>query len=211
MLKINNLKIKSVLAAFAFGLVLTLSVFLNSSVQVTGADASSAAAGSADDPIVTLSYINKVFKPQIEQSLEKIAEQKATQIINEKLKDFKPSVTAETPPAVSAEPPVYNYNTYIMSEGASASYVVLELTKGQKLRVQSGSLELILRPGGTAVVVSDSKTQGIADLTTGDELLNGKSLPINHSLLIPRNDGRGISVTSVIAYVMVRGDYEIFE
>jgi len=205
MLKNNDFKLKFIIMSFAFCMVLILSVFLNSSV--TGADqTANAAAGSADDPLVTLSYINKVFKPQIEQ------------FVADKLKDFKPAAPAatttttptpvETKPAPT-EPPVQN--TYIMSAEASVSYVVVELTKGQKLGVKSGSLELILRPGGTAAVISQFKTQGIADLTTGDELLNGKSLPINHSLLIPRADGRGISITSVIAYVMVRGDYEIFD
>ncbi|MCL1858854.1 MAG: hypothetical protein FWF92_06435 [Oscillospiraceae bacterium] len=200
MLRNNNLKFKLILVSLAFCLVLILSVFLGSSV--TGADQpANAAAGSADDPIVTLSYINKVFKPQIEQ------------LISDKLKDFKPaastSTSASTPAPATTEPTIQN--TYIMSDAASSSYIVLELTKGQKLRVKSGSLEIILRPGGVATVISDYKSQGIADLTTGDELLNGKSLPINHALLIPRADGRGISITSVIAYIMVRGDYEIFE
>jgi len=196
MLKNNDLKFKIILVSLAFCLVLVLSVFLSSSV--TGADqasASTAAAGSADDPIVTLSYINQKFKPQIEQSVEKL--------ISDKLKNFTPAASAP------ASPPIQN--TYVLSPEASSAYVVVELTKGQKLRVKSGTLELILRPGGSATVISDYKSQGIADLTSGDELLNGKSLPVNHSLLIPRADGRGISVTSVIAYVLIRGDYEIFE
>jgi len=201
MLKNNNFKFKIVLVFFAFCLAMVLSVVMSASV--TGADQPTGAAGSAEDPLVTLSYINKVFKPQIEQALEKIAEQKATQIVTEKLKNFTPAA-----PAPAAAPV---QNTYIMSAEASSGYVVLELTKGQKLRVKSGSLELILRPGGKAAVISEYKTQGIADLTTGEELLNDKNVPVNHSLLIPKADGRGISVTSVIAYVMIRGDYEIFE
>jgi len=193
MLKNNDLKFKFLLVTFAFALVLILSIFMSSSV--IGADQANAAAGSADDPIISLSYITKVFKPQIEQLID--------QKVADKLKDYQP--------ANNSTPSTIVQNTYVMSEGASVSYVVLELTKGQKLRVKSGSLEFILRPGGSAVVVSDSKIQGIADLTTGDELYDGNSLPINHSLLIPRADSRAISVTSVIAYIMVRGDYEIFE
>ncbi|MCL1792462.1 MAG: hypothetical protein FWG34_01190 [Oscillospiraceae bacterium] len=189
--------------SLALSLVLALPIFLGPSIPVSGAE-SNAAAGSADDPLVTLSYINKVFKPQIEESILKAAEQKAAQTVAEKLKDFNPGAATNSPSPTPIQ------NTYIMSDGASSSYVTLELTKGQKLRVKEGSLELVLRPGSGAVVISNFQTQGIADLTTGEELLNGKSLPINHSLLIPRNDGRGISVTSVIAYVMVRGDYEIY-
>ena len=188
-------KFKLFAASLALCLILALPVFLGSSALVSGAE-TGAAAGSADDPLVTLSYINKVFKPQIEESILKSAEK----TLAEKLKDFTPSANSSAPVQ----------NTYILSDGASSSYMVLELTKGQKLRVREGTLEFILRPGSGAVVISNFQTQGIADLTTGEELLNGRSLPINHSLLIPRNDGRGISVTSVIAYVMVRGDYEIY-
>ncbi|MCL2815639.1 MAG: hypothetical protein FWD23_13660 [Oscillospiraceae bacterium] len=190
--------------ALAVCLILALPAFLGPSASslVSGAELG-AAAGSADDPLVTLSYINKVFKPQLEDSVLKVVE--------EKLKSFTPPA-ASSPPAASnppaSSPPAQNI--YIMSDGASSSYVVLELTKGQRLRVREGCLEFILRPGSGAVVISNFKTQGIADLTTGEELLNGAGLPINHSLLIPRNDGRGISVTSVVAYVMVRGDYEIY-
>jgi len=196
------LKFKLFSAALVFCLVLALPLFFSSSIPVSGAEAS---AGSADDPLVTLSYINKVFKPQIEQ------------LIAEKLKDFNPGANSapSTPstPSVTSPPSAPSTGSgpaIQMPAGASVSYVTLELTKGQKLRSKEGSLELILRPGSGAVVISKFQTQGIADLTTGDELLNGKSLPINHMLLIPRNDGRGISVTSVIAYVMVRGDYEIY-
>jgi len=191
-LKNNNiLKFRIILVSLAFGMVLLLSVFLGPAGSVTGADQSAnAAGGSADDPFITLSYIDKIFKPAIEE------------IIDNKLKNLRPAASSSDTPPVQ--------NTYIMSENASVAYVALELTKGQKLRAKSGSLELILR-SGTATVVSQFQTQGLADMTSGDELLNAKNVPANHYLLIPRADGRGISVTSAIAYVMARGDYEIYE
>ncbi|MCL2158224.1 MAG: hypothetical protein FWH48_07380 [Oscillospiraceae bacterium] len=161
-----NIKFKMVAASFVLCLILALPLFWESSLAASGA---TAAAGSADDPLVTLSYINKVLKPSLEELISKS-----------------------------------NAST------SSSSYVVLELSKGKKLRVKEGTLELVVRPGGAAVVISEDSAQGIADLTTGEELLNGQSLPINHSLLIPRNDGRGIAITSAVAYVMVRGDYEIY-
>jgi len=176
MSKNNDFKMKSVLIALAFGFALTLSVLLN--LSVSGAE-TNAAAGSADDPLLTLSYLTKVYTPQLSQTIDKA--------IADRLKEVN-----------------------VASGNASSAYIVLELTKGQKLRAKSGALELIMRPGGTASVVSEYKTQGIADLTIGDELLNGKNLPVNHSLLIPRADERGILITSVNAYVLVRGDYEIY-
>ena len=222
MIKNNDLKLKLALMALAFCFALTLSVLLNLSVGASAAASSTAAAGSADDPLVTLGYINKVFTPQLSQTIDKAIADKLKSV-NDKLNTLSATVASLSSSASSSPsgssgssgqkenqpPPVQNI--YVMPDAASTSYVALELTKGQKLRVKEGTLELILRPGGTAVVISDYKTQGIADLTTGNELLDGKSLPINHSLFIPRADGRGIKITSVIAYVMVRGDYEIFE
>jgi len=89
------------------------------------------------------------------------------------------------------------------------SYVVVELRAGQTLLAAGGSLEVIVRPGSAATIVAPSATQGAADITTGDELFHGNTAPINHQLLIPRADGRGIRITSDVAYVMVRGEYTI--
>jgi len=91
---------------------------------------------------------------------------------------------------------------------ASNIYQVVELTYGKKILAKN-SLELILRPGGSAIVVSPVATQGISDLTSGTELLNNTNLSENHSCLIPRGDGRGILITSEKAYIMIRGEYEI--
>ena len=41
------------------------------------------------------------------------------------------------------------------------------------------------------------------------ELLGGTEVPVNAYCLVPRGDGRGIVCTSEVAYVMVRGKYEI--
>jgi len=92
---------------------------------------------------------------------------------------------------------------------SDTSYVVEELRYGQTVTAKSGSIEIIVRPGTTASCVSPFSEQGLADLTAGNEILNGKDLPINHTLLVPRSDGRGIRITSSTAFIMVRGDYEI--
>ena len=191
MSKNKILKIKTAAAALVFCMILLLPLFINSSGSINAAQSTAAAsAGSADDPLVTLSYITKALKPaedKIKALEDKIAELE-NMLINQ---------------------PAANQNTYIMSEGASSSYMNLELAKGQKLRAKSGSLEIVFR-SGTASVVSEYQTQGIADITAGAELLNGADVPVNHYLIVPRSDGRGIEITSLIAYVMARGDYEIY-
>lgn len=91
----------------------------------------------------------------------------------------------------------------------SVGYEVLELTFGQTLTSNEGTVELILRPGSSAQVVSDSEQNGLSDISAMCEVLNGEEIGVNHALIIPRNDGRGITITSEKAYVLVRGDYKI--
>ena len=38
---------------------------------------------------------------------------------------------------------------------------------------------------------------------------DGESITINHMMLIPRGDGRGILITSANAFIMIRGEYAI--
>jgi len=191
MLKNNNLKIKITLVSFAFCLVLILTLFINSSMSIrVNADQppAVASAGSADDPLVTLSYINKIYTPTLSKAIDTA--------IAAALVSYRPQ---------QAQPLI------AQNSAGSAGLVILELTKGQKIRAKSSPIEISLRPGGTAMVISDYQTQGIADWTTGDELLNGAAVPINHQLIIPRPDSRSIIITSLVANVIVRGDYEIFE
>lgn len=138
--------------------------------------------GTASDPLITLSYLQNVAVPQLESSiLAKIAAGTVSQQSNN--------------PAAA--------------QTSGGSYIVLELSRGQTVVSKTGSLEIIARPGTVASVTSPFGDQGLADLTDGTELLGGQNVPLNHILLVPRNDGRGITVVSLKAYVMVRGDYEI--
>jgi DNA repair exonuclease SbcCD ATPase subunit len=76
---------------------------------------------------------------------------------------------------------------------------------------------LILRTG-SAVAVSPytqaGTIQGLNDTTNGTDICNGETIPLYHSIMIPRggNDGRGVTVTSLDgAYFLLGGDYTIVE
>ena len=70
--------------------------------------------------------------------------------------------------------------------------------------------EFIVRPGSNVCAVSPFPSQGIADITNGIEVLDGEKISINAYCLIPRGaDGRGMTVVSEKAYIMIRGDYTI--
>lgn len=92
-----------------------------------------------------------------------------------------------------------------VSQGDAAIFRVVEVPAGSKLIGDAGT-EMILR-GGKATAL-DNGVDGISDLTAGKDLKSGISVIANHLLLIPKEDGRGISC-STKSWVMVKGDYTI--
>lgn len=85
------------------------------------------------------------------------------------------------------------------------SFKVVNLKQGQTLIGEQGC-ELILRMGGAKIIATEKG--GLADVTSGIDLANGESMPSNHHLIIPVNDGRGIKANNAVI-VLVKGDYEI--
>ncbi len=78
---------------------------------------------------------------------------------------------------------------------------VAEMKTGQVLTGRAGSEILVRR--GQAVVV-DTSGNGIPDVTAGQDLKAGNKISLNHLLLIPREDGRGIKALDSVV-VMYRG------
>ena len=163
---------KAVLAGISAALVF--------SSPASADSAGSASVDTGEDPLVTLSYIDEVLKPQLKAEIMK----EVAALIDQ------------------------SYTLPASSEG----FEVVHLYLGQTLTASS-SLEFILRAGEcNAVVYLDvniSNGVGLSDLTAGSEITNGQRVTKNHYIIIPRADGRGISITSAEAYVMVRGEYEV--
>ena len=107
---------------------------------------------------------------------------------------------ADTTPGSEADPLVSK--SYV---DGKTSYVPLQLQPGQSLIGDEGT-EIILRSGeGTAI---DNGANGVSDISGGRDLMSGMKVELNHLLLIPRGDGRGIKVTTE-AWVLIRGSYTI--
>ncbi|MBE7011182.1 MAG: hypothetical protein E7415_00745 [Ruminococcaceae bacterium] len=90
-------------------------------------------------------------------------------------------------------------------EHNSERFEVVSLTAGQKLMCENGT-ELILRMGSATVIATEKG--GLADTTAGVDLANGTAMPSNHLLIVPVNDGRGITANNDVL-VMVKGAYTI--
>jgi hypothetical protein len=88
---------------------------------------------------------------------------------------------------------------------AGGIFVPLEVAAGKRIIGGAGT-EIILRSGEAAAIGNESN--GISDLTEGLDLQTGAAVSRNHLLLVPRDDGRGLSATSDV-WLMVRGPYTI--
>ncbi|ADL08443.1 hypothetical protein [Thermosediminibacter oceani] len=117
--------------------------------------------GSESDPLVTKSYVDKLFS-NIQQSI--------------------------------------NSGT-----GGSVSPEIVNLSPGQQLVGDMGT-EIILRSGQAVIV--DGAGGGLADVTAGKDIKKDEIVPANHLLIVPRDDGRGITAKSNVV-VMVRGNFTV--
>lgn len=144
------------------GIVAVLSVG-----TVTAASAYAGSAGSDQDPLVTLSYVEK----RIQEVLTTVTSQIA---------DLKKQVEAQpgTPGGTSE----------------SAVFQVVQVEKGSSVYFGGGT-EFVVRSGkATAIVTANG---GLSDLTAGKDIAMGQPTPANHHILVPRDDGRGIRTLDI--------------
>ena len=147
-------------------------------------------AGSSDDPLVTLSYLNDVFAPSLNDTVDKAVAANESAL----KKDLDAAIDA--------------WSAKIQGQsgaGGTSSYSVVTLTKGQTLTGQIGC-EIMLRVGMAACVASG--TPGLIDSTGGTTLANGNVLQINHLYLVSV-DTRGVTATADTVKLLVRGSYTI--
>lgn len=148
---------------------------------------------SSEDPIISLSYLTDVFRPNLVKEYEtKIAALEA-KIDALSSGTYTP---VETEPATNTTPTV------------GTTYVVEELAYGDCLYAE-GPVDILLRSGSAMCISNENPSQGISDYTEGVEIYHGEDLTINHMCLIPRGDGRGIMAKAQSVFIMVRGEYRI--
>ena len=147
-----------------------------------------AAPGGQGDPLVTVSYLEKVYTGYIEDLLRRDVEAQAQTI----QADLEQRIAALEEASREAR---------AVSAG---TFRLVTLEEGQTLSGDRG-IELILRIGDAAVAAQNSP--GLVDATTSGSLEDGQSLEKNHLYLItiPENGIRA----SGRAVLIVRGDYVI--
>ena len=198
---------------FKKSLLLTvLAVFLTLSVPVFSVFAEESAFEGSDLP-VSESYVLRAIGALEERVYQKI--DTMIDALNARIDAIGQTVTTTTPPPAPAETEAAPAETEAVPAETEApansampitDYDVVYLTKGQTI---VGSSEFILRSG--SAISTCPGINGITDITDGVDLTDGMEIPWNHLLLVPRDDGRGITVTSVEAYIMARGQYTVID
>jgi len=175
-------------------------------VMTLGISVFAASYDSSEDPLISLSYLVNIFKPEIEKEYkEKVSGLESTiASLESKIQTLSQQLAEGTKPETEAPPA----ETTPQVTAPSMAFEVIELTTGDQLYAIS-ACEIILR-AGEAYCIAPDPTQGLAALT-GYEVLNGQALAKNINHLIPRGDGRGIMANSESVFIMVRGEYRIVE
>ncbi|MEJ3718756.1 hypothetical protein WGM54_12115 [Paenibacillus polymyxa] len=185
------------LAAVLLGGGIVAGSLMNNSVN--GAS-SSGQPGTADDPVVTKSYVDQ----KIAQAIKGGGSASST----------SSKTTSSTAPATNTT----TSNTTTSSGTSNATknstveqteaLKVVDVKPGQKLIAKAGA-EFILRNGNAVVYSMDAS--GAIDITSGTEIVHNQAVEKNHLLSFPR-EGRGIQVKEGQKYglvVMVRGGYTV--
>lgn len=147
----------------------------------------SLAVGDANDPLVSLSYLNQTAIPDILQQVKTKAS-----------KDQK-ALTKKFNAAIDA------YKSDKQQSPSNAEYRVVTLKKGKKLKLGVGC-EVMLRVG--TATVSAATSPALIDVSTGGSVNNGTALKKNHLYMATIAD-RTVTATASTVKVLVRGSYTI--
>ena len=172
------------------GLLLVSATVLTLTVAATGG------AGTSSDPLVTLSYLNEKFLPQVLSDVDKKTASRE--------KDLSAKLTEQ----VKSETKAFEqkYGTVSGSTGGTAqSFTVVTLNKGQTLSMGVGC-EAMLRTGSGVCVATSNP--GLVDETSGASIAGGEALIKNH-LYMATLEGHGVQAGANSTKLLVRGSYSV--
>ena len=141
-----------------------------------------AGAGSANDPLVTLSYLNNTFSQKVQTMVNDTVDARKTEMEQALAK--------------------------VLGQGGNGSgnvFTVVTLSKGQTL-VGDVGCEVMLRIGTAVCGTSDSV--GLIDTTSGSNLGSGGALATNHLYMVTIST-RSVTATSNTVTVLARGPYTV--
>ncbi|WP_139159824.1 hypothetical protein [Acidaminobacter hydrogenoformans] len=139
--------------------------------------------GTSTDPVVTRSYVEERLS-EIEDAFVKDLNALSDQI--EALESSSGSGTTAPAP------------------GAPPAFVVVELEEGSTV-VFGENTQVILRGGSATAIAAEND---LPDVTGGAGLGMGQKIPLNHLIIIPKDDGRGMKINAR-TWLMISGKYSV--
>ena len=151
-----------------------------------------AAAGSASDPLISLSYLEDTFLPAVVDQVDALAEDRQEELegkFSAQIQQYKTEMKGLVDSGSAGE----------------ASYVLVTLTQGQTMALDVGC-ELMLRVGSATVTCGTNPAR--IDISTGGTLNKGVALEKNHLYMATIPD-RVLTPTAATVKVLVRGGYTV--
>lgn len=175
--------------------------------------------GTATDPLITKSYIDKVFKPEIMGLIDSaVSEAVGTEAgdLQALIDDYETRINKKIDDFYTATGNAIDNGEYlallneairekllgieVTQSDDSQTFVLVTLASGETLECKTGC-EMILRTGGAACV------GGLLDIPASGELADGAALEAN-TLYMAGSDGKGLTAT-LNTTLLVRGGYTI--
>ncbi len=179
--------------------ILLITLFVQEGYAVQGD------AGSASDPIVTKSYVDEQIASVL-SSMNDLGSYSNNDNNNgnynfseEEFENLTNKIQAEV---------LANVEQQLLTDMQNIKplHQPVQAFAGQTIIGGQGT-EIILRSG--EAITYSTVENGITNLTVGSNLDNGDAIVKDNLLIVPRNDGRGVTITTDHAWFMIRGDYEI--
>lgn len=161
--------------------------------------------GSDTDPLVTQSYVDEKVNSLATKIDDLIKKDEGFTASIKELSNSNKNLTAK---AEELTQKVSEMEKKLSDIEKYGKFEALELNENQTL-IAGASAEIILR-GGKAKAIGGAGG-GLSDITsgTGADIKTDQDVPLNHLLLISRDDGRGIKAVSKKVWVLVKGPYTI--
>lgn len=197
------------------------SIVLLVALFVVGFIAIAAEYGTSDDPLVSLSYINNVLAPKIEEKVDEIIAEKTASLgdeleakvnsVSAEIDDKISSYTAKSADEIVTDSFIAKVSESVAAKvgntgtaAAPSTFAVVKLNAGQTITAKVGC-EILLRIGTMSCTSTNSV--GLIDVSTGTVLAGGSALTANH-LYLCTIDGRTIKATAN-ATILIRGPYSL--
>ncbi|WP_051330852.1 hypothetical protein [Aneurinibacillus terranovensis] len=162
--------------------------------------------GSDNDPIVTKSYVDKI-KADIENQIS--AGAKSTVTSSGVSKSYVDQIKAALENEIRASASGQGTGKTGGQASAGAGQLAVEKVPAGKVVVGYSGTEFIVRTGEAVAYTPAGDGYGLPDVTGGQNLERDIDIPLNHLILLPSNDNRGLKVVKGPSYIMIRGKYTI--